>query len=210
LGALQGRGFRVLMDRLPIAALQARLDAAKARYGDSPTLADFRAPAAIEDAEAQALAAAQALITAHPEIAALHPDKTQLLDWAEPAPMRARRGGRTLLFPYSALARKGAYALREALQGLDLEVLAFGKAMEAPGFWGGLNVRPLWPGETLPDIAAVVAPALVEHQPRALLSALAAGIPVVATAACGLGRRQGVTTVPAMDAPALRAALAAI
>ena len=56
-------------------------------------------------------------------------------------------------------------------------------------------------------LAAVVLPAVIEHQPRALLRALAAGIPVIATPSCGLGDRAGVVTVPELDAAALREAL---
>ena len=50
-------------------------------------------------------------------------------------------------------------------------------------------------------------PAHVEHAPRALLRALAAGVAVVATPACGLGVREGVITVEAGDVPALRQAV---
>jgi glycosyltransferase involved in cell wall biosynthesis len=44
----------------------------------------------------------------------------------------------------------------------------------------------------------VVFPAFVESQPRRLLAALASGVPVIATPACGLGPRE-----PAGDAAAL-------
>jgi hypothetical protein len=43
----------------------------------------------------------------------------------------------------------------------------------------------------------------VQHQPRLLLRAIAAGIPVIATAACGVSGLPGVTTVPASDVAAL-------
>ena len=81
-----------------------------------------------------------ALYAAHAEIAACFAEKTVLLDWAPARPIAARRGGRTVLFPASALA---------------------------------------------------------------------AGIPVIATPACGLAPRAGLTLVPPMDAGALRAALVA-
>ena len=70
-------------------------------------------------------------------------------------------------------------------------------------------MRRLRPGEKLTEIAAIVLPAIVEHQPRALLAALASSIPVIATPACGLAPRAGLTLVPPMDAEALRAALVA-
>lgn len=210
LGVLQGRNFSVLMDRLPLAALHEQLDAAALRYPQSRTLADFRAPAEIVAAEREALLEARELFTAHREIAGFFPGKTVLLDWAPAAPMGARRGGRKLLLPASSLARKGAYALREAIAAQDVELLVAGVAEENEGFWNGLPVRKLTRGERPGKIAAVVLPAIIEHQPRALLAALAADIPVIATPACGLDPRPGLTLVPAMDAPALRAALVSV
>ena len=209
LGVLQGRSFSVLMERLPIEMLQAELDAAARAYPQSATLADFRAPAEVVEAEKEALAEARELFTAHREIAACYPEKTTLLDWAAPAPMRARRGGRSVLLPASGLARKGAYALREAIAGLDLELLIAGAAEEGADFWKGLPVRKLRRGEKPAELAAVVLPAIVEHQPRALLASLAAGIPVIATPACGLSPRPGVTFVVPMNALTLRVALVA-
>jgi hypothetical protein len=209
LGVLQGRSFSVLMDRLPLDVLHARLDVAAAVYPESATLADFRAPDDIVEAERAAFREAREIFTAHSEIAACFADKAVLLDWAAATPTAARRGGRSVLLPASALARKGAHALREAVAGLDIELLIAGGAEEAGDFWAGSPVRKLVPGERPTALAAVVLPAIVEHQPRALLAALAAGIPVIATPACGLSSRPGLTIVPAMDAEALRAALIA-
>jgi hypothetical protein len=208
-GVLQGRRFSVLMERLPMATLQARLDTAALRYPKSPTLADFRAPPEIVAAEAAALAEAHTLYAAHADIAACFADKTVRLDWAAVRPMGARRGGKTVLLPASALARKGAYALREAMIGLDLDIAVAGQTVESADFWRGFPVRHLAPGEKLTEIAAVVLPAIVEHQPRALLAALAAGIPVIATPACGLAPCAGLTLVAPMDADALQMALMA-
>ena len=210
LGVLEGRTFDVLMDRHPLAVLQEMLDAAKARHPDSPTLGDFRAPAEIVEAETAALAEARRLYTPHRGIAAFDGKRTMLLDWASPkVETKTRKGGRTILFPASALGRKGAYALRAAVTGLDAELVVTGGARERAGdFWGDIRVRETnaWPDE----IAAVVMPALVEHQPRALLKARAMGLPVIATAECGLGDMPGVTIVPADDAGALRAAIEAV
>jgi glycosyltransferase involved in cell wall biosynthesis len=47
----------------------------------------------------------------------------------------------------------------------------------------------------------------VEHAPRAALRALAAGVPVVASTACGLAGLQGVREVSAGDIDGLRTAL---
>jgi hypothetical protein len=207
IGALQGRTFEVLMDRWPMGELQARLDDALLHYPESPTLGDFRAPAAVVAAEAQALKAAERLYTPHAEVARLFPKKTVLLKWIMPNAPPLTTGGRTILFPASALGRKGAYQLREALQGLDMTLLVSGTARETTAnFWGDIDARPLT--GPLPDrIAAIVLPAIVEHQPRALLRGLAAGVPVIATTACGLGSRTGLTIVPLYDAYALRQAI---
>lgn len=205
-GELQGRSFDVLMVRHPMADLQAKLDAAKARYPMSPTLGDFRAPEEIVVAESAALAEARTLYTPHSGIAACDPDRTQLLDWIRPVPRgRIASGGKSVLFPASALARKGAYALREAAQGLDLDIIVAGKAREDEGdFWGNVRTQPLTAGEWPARIAAVILPALVEHEPRALLRALAHGLPVIATPECGLNGMAGVREVPVCDPQSLR------
>ena len=65
---------------------------------------------------------------------------------------------------------------------------------------------PGWLG----DIAAMVQPALVEERPRHLLTALAAGVPIIATAACGLDAQDGVTIVPPNDPAALIEALKSV
>ena len=53
-------------------------------------------------------------------------------------------------------------------------------------------------------------PAFVEHNPRALLRARAAGVPVIAARECGLPRMPGVSLVPAGDVSALSAALLSV
>ncbi|MBL8905562.1 MAG: VanW family protein [Rhizobiales bacterium] len=207
-GALAGRSFEVLMERSPISHLQATLDEAAARYPNSPTLGDFRAPAGLAEAEEEALAEATRIYTPHRQLATLYPDKTELLDWMLPCVAnKSVPGGKTILFPASALGRKGAYALRDAMQGLDAELVVTGRAREHDGeFWKGVRVtNGGWPDR----VAAVVLPTIVEHQPRALLRAIAMGLPVIATEACGLGNMPGVITVPACDVSKLRNALKA-
>jgi hypothetical protein len=210
LGCLQGRSFDVLMERWPLAALQARLDRALARRPESPTLGDFRAPDDIVAAETEALAAASRLYTPHTGVAARFADRAVHLDWALPdaATPRAAVGGRTILFPASPLGRKGAYALRDAVEGLDIDLAMTGRAREHDKpFWRNVSARTLPAGAWPDPVAAVVLPAIVEHQPRALLRALALGIPVIATAACGIGEGPGITLVPEDDPAALREAL---
>jgi vancomycin resistance protein VanW len=208
-GVLQGRRFEILLDRLPMSALQAMLDAAHARHAESPTLGDFRAPEPIVAAETAALAAAHRLITPHRTVAEHFPDRVDLLDWAPATPLPVRRGGRVFLFAGPAVGRKGIHAMRDAMAGLDIELLIERGAEEEPGFWSGLNVRRLGVDEQPVELAGVVLPALVEHRPRTLLRALAAGLPVIATAACGLPPQPGLTLIKPEDVGALRAALLA-
>ena len=81
-----------------------------------------------------------------------------------------------------------------------------GPMLEGEGFWQQGPTQP--PGDDpLAGTAAVVLPAWVENQPRRLLTALATGLPVICTPACGLGPRPGVITVPEGDSAALRAAI---
>jgi hypothetical protein len=208
-GHLGGREVEVLMTRLPMAELHARLDAAFAAHPERATLGDFRAPAALVEAEAEALAYAAHIVTPHRDIAGVFPDKAVVLEWKLPAhrPLK-RAASRRIAFPGPTVARKGAYELHEAAQTLGLEVVLPGNALEGPGFWRGLAVRKPELGEDwLAGVAAVVQPALVEERPRHLLAALAAEVPVIATPACGLAAQKGVMLVPPNDRAALIEAL---
>ena len=60
----------------------------------------------------------------------------------------------------------------------------------------------------LDGCCAVVQPAVLEDQPRKLLRAVAEGLPVIATPACGVSHLPGVTTVPAGDSASLTRAFA--
>ena len=210
LGVLQGRSFDVLLDREPIERLQATLDAAADLYPDSTTLGDFRASPAIATAERDALGAARRLITPHRGVATCFPaGRVELIDWKPVTRLATRRGGRTLLFAGPALARKGIHAMREAMDGLDVSLLVEREAVDDPGFWGDRDVRVL-EGDIPGELAGVVLPALVEHNPRTLLRALAAGLPVIATSACGLPPQPGLTLIPPNDPAALREAIRAV
>jgi hypothetical protein len=206
-GALGGRSFDVLMTRLPLADLQATLDRAAQAWPQSPTLADFRADPALLEAESEALAAARRWITPHSHIATLAGAKAEKLAWhlQTPGPARAARGT-SIGFPASTLGRKGAYELRAVAKELDLPVLLGGPLLEGGAFWDGVCASPA-NGALLKDVAVVVLPAWLEDQPRRLLQAVAAGVPVIASDACGLGGLSGVRTIPVGDAPALRQAV---
>jgi hypothetical protein len=204
-GRLGGREVSVLMTRLPMDVLQSRLDQAAAAHPDRSSLADFRAPDKWVRAETEALAAAAWIITPHAEIVALFSGRAIRLDWVSP-PLSPTRCGpiRRIAFPGPTAARKGAFAVREAAIALNLQVMPLGRDLEGGAFWR--DVPLLAPGGW-DRVDAVVQPALAEDQPRHLLSALAAGLPVIASAACGLDPQPGLTLVPPDDADALVAAL---
>jgi hypothetical protein len=208
-GHLGGRRFTVLMTRMPMAEIQARLNAAAQAHPERRTLADFRADPALVAAETEALAAADAVVTPHTEVAALFGARAVVLDWTKPL---ARHGdeGRAIAFVGPTIARKGAYELRAAAQALDLEIVLLGSELEGPDFWRGVRTRRPDPANWMHGVAAVVQLALLEDAPRKLLVALSAGVPVIATAACGLPEQDGLTLVPAGDANALARHVAAI
>ena len=207
-GVLGGRRFGVLMTRLPVGVLQARLDGAFAAHPDRPTLADYRADPWLAEAEAQALAAADEIVTPHAEIAALFGLRATLLDWRRPAPPGATPRGDVFAFPGPTVARKGAFEVREAARRLGATLRPLGAELEGPDFWAGVRIDPGSRGAGwLHGVRAVVHPALAEAAPRRLLEALAAGVPVIATVACGLAAQPGVTLVPTDDVEALVAAM---
>lgn len=200
-----GRTYDVFMTRLPLFLLHEKLDQAAALHPRSKTLADFRATAEMVKAERDALQLAQHIITPHPEIAALYPNKTILLEWKKPMPFISSHKGEEILFPASTLGRKGAYELRDAAKKLGLSLSIMGKATEFEGFWGAIPTKP-FDGDWN-KIGLVVLPAFIENQPRILLKAIARGIPVIASSACGLGERKGVTTIEAGNTQQLIQAL---
>ncbi|HEY3901909.1 MAG TPA: VanW family protein [Chthoniobacter sp.] len=217
-GVLGGRTFDVLMVRMPIRSLQAELDLAARLHPESKTCADFRAPAWLVQTEAEALAAADHWITPHRAIAELAGTRAVVVPWNMPAAAKqVRANGQRVIFPASALCRKGAYEMRAAAQSLDCELVCLGSTIEGAAFWNGVRTAASSPTPQvtspttdlhwLDEAAAVVLPAFVEHRPRRLLAAIARGIPVIATRQCGLGDLLGVTEVPAGDAQALVNAL---
>lgn len=208
-GLLGGRTFDVLMTRYPLHEMEAILDHAALAYPESRTLADFRADPDLVESERQALAAARYWITPHLGIAALAGERARVVNWTLPSePAEAR--GRWVVFPASTLGRKGAYEMRDAARALSLPVRICGPVLESPDFWDGLTIKSRVDGDWLKDAAAVVLPAWIEHQPRRLLRALAAGVPVIASDACGLHPHPALTVVPAGDTEALARALATV
>jgi hypothetical protein len=213
LGALGGRHVTVLLNRSPLFLLHRQLDFAAKLHPDSPTIADFRADADLVARERDALLEADRLVTPHAWLAEQLRrrgfPRVELLPWA-PGPKLPRSAGKRVLFPASGLARKGACEVRDVCRELALPLVVTGRAQDRMGFWTGMEVelRQRGPG-LFQDIACVVLPAYVEHQPRLLLSALASGVPVICSPECGLPEGMpGVEFIRAGDAGSLRAALA--
>ena len=212
-GHLQGRTFDILMTGLPMSVLHQRLDQAVYKYPDSSTLADFRAAESLLEYEYEALRCARKLITPHSEVAALFPHKTELLNWLIPKgnfAVRQTPEKLTLVFPASTLGRKGAYELREVLKDFDAELVLCGPNLEDKNFWRGFNIRLSSDSDWAQSATAVVLPSIVENRPRKLLQAVAQGVPVIASAACGLKHVAGVTTFCTGDVDALRTAISSV
>jgi len=208
-GHLGGRSFDVLMCGLPLARLHETLDEAAALHPESPTLADFRADERLVRAESEALARARRVVTPHALVASLFGERAVLLDWHLP---RAEREGESVagvrvVFPGPTVGRKGAYEVREAARRLGLTVVVAGAQPEGEGFWDGVAVERREWKDCLRDAGVVILPAFVENRPRRLLEALARGVPVVASANCGLGGMPGVVCVEAGDVDALCAGI---
>ncbi|MFT3808133.1 VanW family protein [Arenimonas sp.] len=211
-GELAGRSFDVLMTALPMGEIQRRLDRASAQHPQCTSLRDFRVDDGLLKAEADALQRARRWIGPHVGIADLAGTRAEVLPWIMPAatPKRPRAAGArfALLLPASSLARKGVFELREALRGLDVDLLLPPGSCEQPDFWQGVATRPVASvREGLGQADAVALPAWIEHQPRGLLMAMASGLPVIATPTCGLALSSSWRAVPEGDVQALRQAV---
>src|SRR5690606_6116801 len=96
--------------------------------------------------------------------------------------------------------------LREAVRGVEVKLIALGPFIEDAAFWEGFDVDR-GAADWLERADLVVLPAFVEHRPRRLLSAAAAGIPVIASPGCGVSHISGIKPVPSGDAEGLRSAV---
>lgn len=165
-----------------------------------------RAPAGLADAEAAALAEARRWITPHSTIARMAGPRAVKLPWQFPAPpAHGVTKGNDVLFPASTLARKGAYELADVARKLGLRVQLGGPVIEDADCWRGIETAPAAPDWA--GVGVVALPGWVEHQPRALLRALAAGLPVIAAEGCGLDGVSGANIIPEGDTTALEEAL---
>jgi hypothetical protein len=202
----------VLIERWPLEELQRRLDLAKSAHPQSTTLGDFRADPELVRAEREALAAAARLVTPHRALAEHFGSRAWRIDWDMPQPLKLRpSASRTLFFPASRLGRKGAFELAEALrQDIGTELKYLGRADEGSADpFAGISCSQATAAD-LASARALVLPAWIEHQPRLALLALASGIPVIATTACGLPEHPLLHVLQSPDPSALRTVLLAV
>ncbi len=208
-GELGGRTFDVLMTALPMRELQKRLDHAAELHPESGTLGDFRADDRLVDLESEALRRARRIVTPHSGIAKLFPRRGHQIDWSLPKAKSVRENSHSparVVFPAATVGRKGCYELREATRGMDVQIVLLGPDIEGPDFWSGFDVSR-GPVNWFETADLIVLPAFVEHRPRRILQAIAAGIPVVASEACGVEDLVGVTTIEAGSTEQLREAI---
>lgn len=196
-GVLGGRTFDVLMTRLPLEKLHKRLDYAYSIHNESPTLKDFRAPQYLVDLENKALTKARKIISPHSEIAEIFKNKIERLEWKLPNIKSEHTTGTKILFPASAVGRKGAYEMKKIAQELDLNLTVSGRIIEGVNFWGDLNPEQF--NGDYREIGYIVYPTYIENQPRQILKALSYGIPVITTKACGLTTNQDTIKIFEID-----------
>lgn len=183
-GALGGRTFDVLMTRLPFEKLHERLDFAFNIHSESPTLKDFRADNKLIETENKALTKARKIITPHSEIAEIFKNKVVKLNWQTPLSTNGQSKGIKILFPASAVGRKGAYEIRRLAKELNLNLTISGRTIENDNFWEDLKTEKF--NGAFDQIGLIVYPTFIEHQPRQILKAISKGVKVVTTTACGL------------------------
>lgn len=188
-GALGGREVTVWITRFPLRILQELLDRAADRYPDAGSLRDFRVVPREVEAEWAALQRADHIVCPHPLLAARLSEELQApvlaIPWCMPPPGPQTERGDYVYFPGPTIEREGALAVREAARGGGFPLVVGGRNLSDPGFWDGV---PLLDPASHPmeQAGVVVAPAVAKFRPTALLQALRAGIPVIATPACGV------------------------
>lgn len=183
-GVLGGRSFDVLMNRLPIEKLHERLDYAHSKHPESRTLNDYRATNKLAKIENIALTKARKIITPHSEIAEIFKNKVVKLNWQIPTTSNAYSKGNKILFPASALGRKGAYEIKRLALELNIDLLISGSAIEKDNFWDTIKVEK-FKGD-FNEVGLVIYPTYIEHHPRQILKAISKGIPIITSTACGV------------------------
>ena len=184
MGALGGRTFDVVMSRYPLREIHRLLDEAAIELGPSATIGDFRAEAALVDREARLLDRARYIYTPHCGIAAMFPERAVKLSWHRPK-AAMRQPGTRVAFIGPTIARQRPDVALSLTTGLKEPLIIFGSVIEP--MWNGAPIEHREMGaDWLDGIGAIIHPAVMTHQPRALLKAVASGVAVYATPECGL------------------------
>lgn len=189
-GVLGGRTFDVLMTRLPFEKIHERLDYAYSIHNESPTLKDFRASQSLVELENEALTKARKIISPHSEIAEIFKNKIERLEWNLPKVKTTLRSGNKVLFPASAIGRKGVYEIKRLSKELNFNLTVSGRVFEGENFWEGITTDQ-FKGD-YKEIGFIVYPTYIENQPRQILKAIANGIPVITTTACGVDNHENI------------------
>ncbi len=186
---LSGRQYTVMASRLPMAILQQRLDRQLKNHPERQTLNEFRLDKDFIDAENQALQGAQRIVSAHSEVAQIIP-KCEEIGWVMPDLVNHPEQSHApdlFLFPAITAAREGAFEVRRAARALNLRLAILENNLEGNDFWNGIKVER-YTSVNIPwdRVAAVIHPACFTSSPRLHLEAVARGIPVIASAGCGI------------------------
>lgn len=196
-GVLGGRTFDVLMTRLPFEFLHENLNNAFNNYPESKTLNDFRAPKKLIELENNALNKARNIITPHSEIAKIFNNKVIKLKWHIPNQTNLCFRGNKILFPASALGRKGAYEVKRLAKELNLNISVLGNAIEYENFWEDIKTEKF--NGNFEEIGLVIYPTFIENQPRQLLKVISNQIIVITTPASGIDASEKVKIVNIND-----------
>src|SRR5260221_12232769 len=136
------------MTRLPLYALHKKLDDLVLKFPERKSFQEFRAPAWMLDAEAEALEQADRIVTPHSALASLFPQKSVFLQWRLPEVNR-RSLGPCVVFRAPSLARKGLYDLRAALRDVGSPWLTLNpQTIESKQFSHGIHLTA-GPGDWL-------------------------------------------------------------
>lgn len=183
-GALGGRSYDVLASRQSADEIQKQLDRAFDLHPDAKSLNDFRCDQRIRTNEMHALEAASSIVSPHGFIQKTYKNATNLA-WAPVKTSSKQRSRATkILFPGSAMARKGAWNMRKLAIDLDLDLVVLKGKEESPEFWK--DVKYSYFDGDLTEIQLIVYPTFVESQARFLLQAIEVGIPILCSEYCGL------------------------
>ncbi|HAD80712.1 MAG TPA: hypothetical protein DCF99_16995, partial [Flavobacteriaceae bacterium] len=85
------------------------------------------------------------------------------LDWNIEQNLNQKTGNK-ILFPTSALGRKGAYEMRKLAKELNLQLVILGRNLEMENFWDHIEVEKF--NGNYDEIGLIIYPTITENQPR--------------------------------------------